>query len=70
MDPANVMKQYIDQSGSKYVYVFASHFHEDHFTKEFFEWNQNNPFTDYTYILSKDILKRRRAKKEDALNYE
>lgn len=66
MDPANVMKPYIDPSGSKHIYVFASHFHEDHFNKEIFEWNQNNPFTDYTYILSKDILKRRRAKKEDA----
>ena len=66
MDPANVMKPYIDPSGSKHIYVFASHFHEDHFTKEIFEWSQNNPFTDYTYILSKDILKRRRAKKENA----
>ena len=66
MDPANVMKPYIDPSGSKHIYVFASHFHEDHFTKETFEWSQNNPFTDYTYILSKDIIKRRRAKKEDA----
>lgn len=66
MDPANVMKPYIDPSGSKHIYVFTSHFHEDHFTKEIFEWRQNNPFTDYTYILSKDILKRRRAKKEDA----
>lgn len=66
MDPANVMKPYIDPSGSKHIYVFASHFHEDHFTKEIFEWRKNNPFTDYTYILSKDILKRRRAKKEDA----
>ena len=66
MDPANVMKPYIDPSGSKHIYVFASHFHEDHFTKEIFEWRKNNSFTDYTYILSKDILKRRRAKKEDA----
>ena len=66
MDPANVMKPYIDPSGSKHIYVFASHFHEDHFTKETFEWSQNNPFTDYTYILSKDIIKRSRAKKEDA----
>ena len=66
MDPANVMKPYIDPSGSKHIYVFASHFHEDHFTKEIFKWRQNNPFTAYTYILSKDILKRRRAHREDA----
>ncbi len=66
MDPANVLESFIDLSGSKHVYVFASHFHEDHFNKEIFKWRQNNPFTDYTYILSKDILKRKRAQKEDA----
>ena len=66
MDPADVVGAFIYPSGSKHVYVFASHFHEDHFTKEIFEWKQNNPFSDYTYILSKDILKRKRAQKEDA----
>ncbi len=66
MDPADVMKPFVDPSGSKHIYVFASHFHEDHFNKKIFEWKKDNPFTDYTYILSKDILKRKRAKKEDA----
>ena len=66
MDPANVVESFIYPSGSKHVYVFASHFHEDHFNKDIFKWRQNNPFSDYTYILSKDILKRKRAQKEDA----
>ena len=66
MDPANVVESFIYPSGSKHVYVFASHFHEDHFNKDIFKWRQNNPFSDYTYILSKDILKRKRSQKEDA----
>lgn len=66
MDPSGIMPHYINPSGNKHIYVFASHFHEDHFTKKIFEWRKNNPFTEYTYILSKDILKRRRAHKEDA----
>ena len=46
------------------MYVFASHFHEDHFNREIFTWKTVKP--DITYILSKDILKHRRAKREDA----
>lgn len=63
MHPTHAVPQYL--SGGRHVYVFASHFHEDHFNKEVLQWKDENPFTDYTYILSKDILKRRRAKKED-----
>lgn len=66
MDPLNVVKPFLNPGGGKHVYVFASHFHEDHFNKGIFEWKQNNPSTDFTYILSKDILKRKRAYKEDA----
>lgn len=66
MDPAGAFKRYVCPGGGKHTYVFASHFHEDHFTKEIFRWREENPFTDYTYILSKDILKHRRANKEDA----
>lgn len=62
MDPAQVMDNYMGTT--KHVYVFASHFHEDHFTKEIFKWKESIP--DITYILSKDILKRRRASREDA----
>jgi hypothetical protein len=46
------------------MYVFSSHFHEDHFTKEIFEWKKQRE--GITYILSKDIYKHRRASKEDA----
>ena len=62
MDPARVMDNY--KNTKKHVYVFASHFHEDHFTKEIFKWKDS--ITNITYILSKDILKRRRANREDA----
>lgn len=62
MDPADVMERHMDTS--KKVYVFSSHFHEDHFTKDIFKWK--NRIGDITYILSKDILKHRRASQEDA----
>lgn len=62
MDPADVMREYMHTP--KQVYVFASHFHEDHFTKEIFSWKEN--IQNIKYILSKDILKHRRAHKENA----
>ena len=48
----------------KPVYVFSSHFHEDHFNSAIFEWRKQHE--NITYILSKDIYKHRRANKEDA----
>lgn len=62
MDPAGVMAEYMNTD--KHVYVFSSHFHEDHFTKKIFDWRKS--INNITYILSKDIVKRRRAQKEDA----
>ncbi len=62
MDPAGVMPGIL--STDKPIYVFSSHFHEDHFNKDIFSWK--NGGNKITYILSKDILKRRRAAKEDA----
>ena len=53
---------YIFHSG--FVLEISSHFHEDHFTKEIFEWKKQRE--GITYILSKDIYKHRRAIKEDA----
>lgn len=44
---------------NKKLYVFASHFHEDHFDKCIFDIQNVHP--DVTYILSKDI-KRNRSK--------
>ena len=48
----------------KPIYVFSSHFHEDHFNSAIFEWRKRHE--NITYILSKDIYKHRRANKEDA----
>ena len=62
LDPGNVMPQFLEKD--KPLYVFSSHFHEDHFNKEFFKWKQQRGGV--TYILSKDILRHRRASKEDA----
>ena len=62
MDPCGVMDGVL--RSEKPMYVFSSHFHEDHFTKEIFEWKKQKP--NITYILSKDIYKHRRASKEDA----
>ena len=62
MDPSSVMDGML--RSEKPMYVFSSHFHEDHFTKEIFEWKKQK--LNITYILSKDIYKHRRANKEDA----
>ena len=62
LDPSGVMEGVLKKD--KPLYVFSSHFHEDHFTKKIFEWKKLNP--DITYILSKDIYKHRRTSKEDA----
>ena len=61
MDPSGVMDSVL--RSEKPMYVFSSHFHEDHFTKEIFEWKKLRE--GITYILSKDIYKHRRASKED-----
>ena len=65
LDLANVLSKCLSRRGGRHVYVFASHFHEDHFTKDIFGWKQSLD-SDVTYILSKDILKHRRADKGEA----
>ena len=45
-------------------YVLATHFHPDHFNPEVLRWREVRP--DIHYIFSKDILKHRRAKADDA----
>ena len=62
LDPSGVMEDVLRKQ--KPIYVFSSHFHEDHFTRDIFDWKRQKP--DITYILSKDILKHRRANKDDA----
>ncbi|WP_455628572.1 MBL fold metallo-hydrolase [Parabacteroides chinchillae] len=46
------------------LYVLSSHFHPDHFNPEVLKWKEQKE--DIQYIFSKDILKRRRAKADDA----
>jgi len=62
MDPADVMSCIL--TAQKPIYVFSSHFHPDHFTRKIFAWKEKK--SNITYILSKDIQKRKRAQKEDA----
>lgn len=47
------------------LYILSTHFHADHYNPEILEWKERKP--DIQYIFSKDILKRRRAKADDAL---
>ena len=65
LDLANVLSKCLSRRGGRHVYVFASHFHKDHFTKDIFGWKQSLG-SDVTYILSKDILKHSRADKGEA----
>ena len=62
MDPGNVLESVLQSK--KPLYVFSSHFHEDHFTREIFEWRKQRE--NITFILSKDILRHRRASKEES----
>ena len=55
MDPAQKMERFIGPQNQKPVYVFVSHFHEDHFTKKIFTWKATTP--DITYILSKPKIR-------------
>ena len=61
MDPSGRLPAVLQKD--KPAYVFASHFHEDHFNREIFGWKKRG---NVTYILSKDILRHRRAAKEEA----
>lgn len=61
-DPSGVID--IILQSEKPLYVLSSHFHEDHFTREVFEWKKRR--SNITYIMSKDILRHRRATKEEA----
>lgn len=62
MDPVGIMESVLQSK--KPLYVLSSHFHEDHFNREIFEWKKIKP--NITYILSKDILRHRRASKDEA----
>lgn len=61
-DPAGVMNDILNTD--KRIYVMASHFHEDHFNTGVLEWKARH--RDIVYLLSKDILRHRRAPKTSA----
>ena len=63
MDPAAVVSRLLPSD--KPMYVFASHFHEDHFNREIFSWKARRA-ADTSDLLSKDIWKHRRARREEA----
>lgn len=65
-DPACVTDRCFRSTVSKPVYVFSSHFHKDHFNRQILAWRTLYPSVRFTYILSKDILRHRRAYKSDA----
>ncbi len=46
-------------------YVLSSHFHPDHFNRDILSWKTEYP--NIHYIFSKDILRHRRASKEEAV---
>ena len=58
-----IVHDYLLQKPGK-LYVLCTHFHPDHFNPEVLDWKKERP--DIQYIFSNDILKRRRATKEDA----
>lgn len=56
-------KELFERPGA--FYVLSTHFHEDHFNPEILTWKEVRK--DIVYVFSRDILKRKRAKKEDAV---
>lgn len=63
-DPAGIVAKIVAQD--KPCYVFSSHFHEDHFSRDIFLWREGQRKNKITYVLSKDILRHRRAEKQEA----
>ncbi|MDD4659543.1 MAG: MBL fold metallo-hydrolase, partial [Massilibacteroides sp.] len=52
----------------KPLYIFASHFHPDHFNPEILKWKQQRDNS--LYIFSKDILEHQKATSGDAIYLE
>lgn len=46
------------------LYILASHFHPDHFSREIFSWKEQKE--NIHYLLSKDILKHKKAMASEA----
>lgn len=58
-----VHEELLNRAGT--LYILASHFHPDHFNPDVLKWKTEKK--DIVYIFSKDILKRGRAGKADAV---
>lgn len=65
MDPAGVIPRILFIT-NKPIYVFASHLMKTISLRIYSGLKTDYPTLSFTYILSKDIMKRRRANKEDA----
>lgn len=61
LDPSGAMRRILRPNHAKPVYVFVSHYHEDHFSRSIFGWKKRCPSLRFTYLLSKDILQHRKA---------
>ena len=46
------------------LYILSSHFHPDHFSREIFSWKEQKE--NIHYLLSKDILKHKKAMASEA----
>ncbi len=62
MDPARIMPKFL--TDERPIYIFASHFHEDHYSRRIQDWRKQKE--NLTYILSKDILRHHRAEQDGA----
>lgn len=62
-DKGFVHDELLERAGP--LYVLVSHFHIDHFNPEILKWKAYKK--DIIYIFSKDILKRGKASKDDAI---
>lgn len=62
-DTQALRKELFEREGA--FYVLSTHFHPDHFNPEVLTWKEERE--DIVYLFSRDILKRRKAKAEDAV---
>lgn len=70
LDSAHQGKGYLHDylaTCQKPVYVFASHFHADHYSPEVLTWKTLYPQVTFHYLFSNDIRRRKRLSKEVAV---
>lgn len=58
-----VHEELLDRAGT--LYILSSHFHPDHFNPEVLRWKTDKK--KIVYLFGKDILKKKRAGKEEAI---